>query len=92
MVLGDANQPRMGQEEIMMMKPYYQDDAVTICRCCGTIIPLFVPRTTLEEKYPICSGCRYPRTGLECKGDAEPLLPDWYDSWGNVVAAYEELA
>jgi len=38
------------------------------------------------------SGCRYPRTGLECKGDAEPLLPDWYDSWGNVVAAYEELA
>ena len=30
MVLGDANQPRLGPEEIMMLKPYYQDDAVTI--------------------------------------------------------------
>ena len=56
----------------------------TTCRCCGTIIPLFVPRTTLEEKHPICSGCRYPRTGLECKGAYR------FHSQGRALTAFRE--
>ena len=85
MVLGDANQRRMGTEEIMMLRPYYQDSAVTIfCGDCREIVPtlgrfdllLTDPPYGIKRFSKGFGTTRFRGLGCETKGIEWDVAPD----------------